>query len=120
MKSVDKFDHPDFVGGVVWSSCELEWIRNRDKEWESELAEVRRENAELKEALQHPSYEVENRLRAQRDELQSNVKRMAAAARRALEAWDTTCLHAPSDGMLQERMETLREAIARVKGNNHE
>ena len=83
MKSVDKFDHPDFVGGVVWSSCELEWIRNRDKEWESELAEVRRENAELKEALQHPSYEVENRLRAQRDELQSNVKRMAAAAVKA-------------------------------------
>ena len=87
MKSVDKFDHPDFVGGVVWSSCELEWIRNRDKEWESELAEVRRENAELKEALQHPSYEVENRLRAQRDELLADAERLDWISRALFQKW---------------------------------
>ena len=45
---------------------------------------------------------------AQRDEL-------ARKAERALEAWDTTCLHAPSDQMMQERMETLRAAIESVK-----
>ena len=38
MKSVNKEDHPDFIGGIVWSRLELEWIRNRDKEWETELA----------------------------------------------------------------------------------
>ena len=24
---VEKSDHPDIVGGIVWSDCELEWIR---------------------------------------------------------------------------------------------
>jgi hypothetical protein len=24
---VEKTDHPDFVGGVVWADCELDWIR---------------------------------------------------------------------------------------------
>ena len=24
---VEKSDHPDFVGGVVWADCELDWIR---------------------------------------------------------------------------------------------
>ena len=24
---VEKTDHPDLVGGVVWADCELEWIR---------------------------------------------------------------------------------------------
>jgi len=47
-------------------------------------------------------------LEKQRDELQRT-------AERAIEAWDTTVLHAPSDGMMQERMETLRAAIASVR-----
>lgn len=25
---VEKTDHPDFVGGSVWSDCELDWIRS--------------------------------------------------------------------------------------------
>lgn len=24
---VGKTDHPDFVGGIVWADCELDWIR---------------------------------------------------------------------------------------------
>ena len=24
---VEKTDHPDIVGGIVWADCELEWIR---------------------------------------------------------------------------------------------
>lgn len=24
---VEKTDHPDLVGGIVWSDCELKWIR---------------------------------------------------------------------------------------------
>lgn len=24
---VEKTDHPDLVGGVVWADCELDWIR---------------------------------------------------------------------------------------------
>ena len=24
---VEKTDHPDIVGGVVWADCELDWIR---------------------------------------------------------------------------------------------
>lgn len=29
MKLITKFDHPDLVGGVVWSDCELDWINER-------------------------------------------------------------------------------------------
>ena len=24
---VEKTDHPDLVGGIVWADCELDWIR---------------------------------------------------------------------------------------------
>lgn len=41
MKSVSKEDHPDFIGGVVWSRLELDWIRARDFKWESIVAEQR-------------------------------------------------------------------------------
>jgi hypothetical protein len=44
-------------------------------------------------------------------EANCNLSKLTETARRALEAWDTTCLHAPSDGMLQERMEALRFEI---------
>lgn len=26
---VTKEDHPDFIGGIVWSACELRWINER-------------------------------------------------------------------------------------------
>ena len=26
---VSAFDHPDLVGGIVWSALELAWINNR-------------------------------------------------------------------------------------------
>ncbi len=26
---VTKEDHPDFIGGIVWSACELSWINER-------------------------------------------------------------------------------------------
>ena len=29
MFRVAKTDHPDFVGGIVWSACELAWINER-------------------------------------------------------------------------------------------
>src|SRR5574343_657418 len=28
---VDKFSHPDLVGGIVWADCELRWINDRLK-----------------------------------------------------------------------------------------
>lgn len=28
---VEKTDHPDFVGGIVWADCELDWIRDYGK-----------------------------------------------------------------------------------------
>jgi len=28
---VEKADHPDLVGGIVWSNCELVWIRDYGK-----------------------------------------------------------------------------------------
>lgn len=30
---VDKFSHPDVVGGIVWSDLELAWIKQRDEQW---------------------------------------------------------------------------------------
>jgi len=53
--------------------------------------------------------------REMRRAVNRNLSKLTETARRALEAWDTTCLHAPSDGMLQERMEALRIAI--TQGN---
>lgn len=29
MFRVEKFDHPDLVGGIVWADCELMWINDR-------------------------------------------------------------------------------------------
>ena len=29
MFRVEKFDHPDLVGGLVWTDCELRWINER-------------------------------------------------------------------------------------------
>ena len=29
MFRVEKFDHPDLVGGIVWADCELAWINER-------------------------------------------------------------------------------------------
>ena len=51
MKSADKFNHPDFVGGIVWSEIELDWIRNRDKEWEQQLATQAEQINAAREAL---------------------------------------------------------------------
>ena len=51
MKSADKFDHPDFVGGIVWSEIELDWIRNRDEKWERKLAASEADRLRLREAL---------------------------------------------------------------------
>jgi hypothetical protein len=28
---VEKTDHPDVVGGIVWADCELDWIRDYGK-----------------------------------------------------------------------------------------
>lgn len=28
---VEKTDHPDLVGGIVWADCELDWIRDYGK-----------------------------------------------------------------------------------------
>lgn len=41
MKSVSAEDHPDFPS-VKWSRLELDWIRERDREWEEENAELRK------------------------------------------------------------------------------
>jgi hypothetical protein len=35
---VKNTDHPDFVGGIVWSTLELKWIKERDEQWKALLA----------------------------------------------------------------------------------
>ena len=37
MKSVSAEDHPDFPS-IKWSRLELEWIRERDRQWKEQLA----------------------------------------------------------------------------------
>ena len=32
-KPVVASDHPDFIGGIIWSKIEIDWINARDKEW---------------------------------------------------------------------------------------
>ena len=39
---VEKTDHPDLVGGVIWADCELEWIRARWSIPDRERGAIRR------------------------------------------------------------------------------
>ena len=43
---IEAHDHPDFVGGIVWSDCELRWINGRIAELEAQLAAVTAERDE--------------------------------------------------------------------------
>ena len=52
MKPVEKFNHPDLAGGIVWADCELDFIHKRDAEWSAKVAELERERDELDAKLQ--------------------------------------------------------------------
>ena len=49
-----KFDHPDFVGGIVWSDCELRWINEQLKAAQAREAELVAHVERLKRALEMP------------------------------------------------------------------
>ena len=44
MKPVEKFDHPDLVGGILWADCELAFIHKRDTQWSAKVAELTEAN----------------------------------------------------------------------------
>ena len=51
---VTKFDHPDFVGGIVWSDCELRWINEKLAAAQAREAELIAHVERLRDALQMP------------------------------------------------------------------
>lgn len=51
---VTKFDHPDFVGGIVWSDCELRWINEKLAAAQAREAELVAHVERLKRALEMP------------------------------------------------------------------
>lgn len=66
-------DHPDFVGGVVWSTLELNFLDERDKKWATVVASTK---AKLEQS--------EARVR----ELESVVSLCKTALAEELSAWD--------------------------------
>ncbi len=51
---LEPHDHPDFVGGIVWSRCELDWIRTYgDAREAAGYARGLKENSAGNETLAH-------------------------------------------------------------------
>jgi len=76
---VTKFDHPDFVGGIVWSDCELRWINEKL----AAAAELEHNYASLQQAFEEMKAIAAHRLAAmkeaesQRDTFASHGHRLA-------------------------------------------
>ena len=71
-------DHPDFVGGIVWSECELAWINKRISDAEAIIAQ---KDAEILEQCRI------NGMGAEREAtLLGKVERQSAALKLAREA----------------------------------
>ena len=71
-------DHPDFVGGIVWSECELAWINKRISDAEAIIAQ---KDAEILEQCRI------NGMGAEREAtLLGKVERQSAALNLAREA----------------------------------
>lgn len=72
---VTKFDHPDFVGGIVWSDCELRWINEKLAAAQAREAELVAHVERLREVIKdeweyhkdnydEPNYELKKALDA--------------------------------------------------------
>jgi hypothetical protein len=74
MFMVKKTDHPDLVGGIVWSNCELDWINERITMailTEREACAMVCDNYEplgMKEGPQTVAYEIALEIRARKEE----------------------------------------------------
>ena len=78
MKSVSAEDHPDFPS-VKWSRLELDWIRERDREWEEQLAECEASNKAVEAALKDVDYKgvYADGVLKLKDELETERMRLA-------------------------------------------
>ena len=72
-------DHPDFVGGIVWSECELAWINKRLSDAEAIIAQ---KDAEILEQcrLNGMGAERELALRGQMERQDERIKELEADA----------------------------------------
>ena len=71
-------DHPDFIGGIIWSACELAWINKRLSDAEAIIAQ---KDAEILDQCRI------NGMGAEREAtLLGNVERQSAALKLAREA----------------------------------
>ena len=71
-------DHPDFVGGIVWSECELAWINKRISDAEAIIAQ---KDAEILEQCRINGMGAERELA-----LRGQIERQSAALKLAREA----------------------------------
>ena len=71
-------DHPDFVGGIVWSECELAWINKRISDAEAIIAQ---KDAEILEQCRINGMGAERELA-----LLGQIERQSAALKLAREA----------------------------------
>ena len=93
-------DHPDFVGGIVWSECELAWINKRISDAEAIIAQ---KDAEIIEQCRL------NGMGAEREaSLLGKVERQSVALKLAREA----LIGALSDD--QPYINASKEALAAI------
>ena len=93
-------DHPDFVGGIVWSECELAWINKRISDAEATIAQ---KDAEILEQCRI------NGMGAEREAaLLGQIERQSAALKLAREA----LIGALSDD--QPYINASKEALAAI------
>ena len=71
-------DHPDFVGGIVWSECELAWINKRISDAEAIIAQ---KDAEILDQCRLNGMGAERELA-----LLGQIERQSAALKLAREA----------------------------------
>lgn len=108
-------EHKECTDADDWmaSMCSLEAVHVADEalyrtpsDSYEEVKKLREENEELKLFVEDRGDTAITLLH----KANARIAELEKAANRAVEAWDTTVLQASYDGMMQERMETLRSA----------
>ena len=99
-------DHPDFVGGIVWSECELAWINKRISDAEAIIAQ---KDAEILEQCRI------NGMGAEREAaLLGKVAQQSAALKLAREALLSVCGGYPLHYSTKPGFREANEALAAI------
>ena len=99
-------DHPDFVGGIVWSECELAWINKRISDAEAIIAQ---KDAEILEQCRINGMGAERELA-----LLGQIERQSAALKRAMDALKVIRGASQAAARFRDLQNTAHEALAAI------